>query len=91
MVRNGPNWPKIVSLLFHSDCNYELYTAHLSPLLQKASDAARAAVHEPSDTLCSQKAQCEAAPDNPESGDITQYRGRRCAGHAFGGRLRTRK
>ena len=36
-------------------------------MLQQAVDAAHVAVHKSSDTVHSQKAQCEAAPDNPEN------------------------
>ena len=47
-------------------------TAHRGSLLKAgaAEDASRAAVHvEPSDTMCVRKAQCQAPPDNPETGD----------------------
>ena len=53
-------------------CTFELYAAHRRSLLQEAAaeDASRAAVHvESSDTVRSRKAQCQAPPDNPETGD----------------------
>ena len=54
------------------------YTAHGGSLLKEAGaaeDASRAAVHvKSSDTMRSRKAQCQAPPDNPETGD-TYIRG----------------
>ena len=54
--------------------NFEIYAAHRRSLLQEAAaaaeDASRAAVHvESSDTMRSRKAQCQAPPGNPETGD----------------------
>ena len=60
-------------------------TAHRGSLLKEAGaaeDASRAAVHvESSDTMRSRKAQCQAPPDNPETGDTCRSReSRSCAG-----------
>ena len=58
------------------------------PLLQRkaAEDAARSAVHESSDTVRSRKAQCQAVPDNPETGGTVTRRGRGGAGEKIGNR-----
>ena len=50
-------------------CNFDFYAAHCHPLLQQAADAVRASVYASYDTVRSQKAQCAAAPDNPETRD----------------------
>ena len=80
------DWHKIV-ILFSATLHVILkvmpHTAHGRSLLQEAAaaeDASRAAVHvESSDTMHSQKAQCLAPPDNPETGDAYHSRGRSCA------------
>ena len=69
------DWPQIVKS-FHSIArNFEIYAAHRRSLLQQAptaEDASRAAEHvESSDTMRSSKAQRQAPPDNPETGDTT--------------------
>ena len=48
------------------ECNFEICAAH-SLLQAAAEDAARAAVHESSDTVRSRKARCQTPPDNPET------------------------
>ena len=56
---------------------FESYAAHGTPPLsavcckkQQQEDTPRAAVHvESSDTMRSQKAECQPLPDNPETGD----------------------
>ena len=52
-------------------CNFEICAAHRRSLLlqQAAQDAARTAVHESSGAVRSRKAQCQALPHSPETGD----------------------
>ena len=77
------DWPRIVILFQSIACNFEIYSAHRRSLLQEvaaAEDASRAAVHvEPSDTMRSRKAPCQAPPDNTETGDAYHSRERSCA------------
>ena len=62
-----------VSAPLHVILKVTPHTAHRGSLLKEAGaaeDASRAAVHvESSDTMRSRKAQCQAPPDNPETGD----------------------
>ena len=51
-----------------------------------AEDAARSAVRESSDTVRSRRAQCQAVPDNPETGGTVTRRGRGCTGEKTGNR-----
>ena len=81
------DWLKIVILWHSIACKSEIYAAQCRSLLQEeaaAEDASRAAVHvESCDTMCSRKAQCQAPPDNPETGDMYERitsRERGCAG-----------
>ena len=68
--------------------NFENYyvmppaAAYLVPGTQQ-TQRAQQYTHESYDTVRSPKAQCEAAPDNPETGHtyITVSRGRNCAGN----------
>ena len=84
------DWHKIV-ILFSATLHVILkvmpHTAHGRSLLQEAAaaeDASRAAVHvECSDTLRLQKAQRQAPPDNPETGDTYRSRGRSCFQYSF--------
>ena len=57
---------------------FEVYDAPRRSLLNQAAaeDAARAAVHESSDTVHSQKAQFQAPPDNPATGGTYHSRER---------------
>ena len=53
------------------------HNAHRRSVLQEAAaeDASRSAVHvESSDTMRSRNAQCQAPPDNPETGDAYHSR-----------------
>ena len=63
-------------------CNFNFFAAHRRSLLQQAAaeDSTRSAVHESSDAVRSRKAQCEAPPDNRETGGTYHSRGRSCAG-----------
>ena len=67
----------------HIVFNFLPQTAHRRSLLQEAAtaaaeDASRAAVHVDScDTMRSRKAQCQAPPDNPETGDTYEYQHRK--------------
>ena len=74
--------PKLLFFFALIACNFEIFAARC--LLQQSSrrHAARAAAHESSDTVRSRKAQCQALPDNPETGhtDNITSRGRSCAG-----------
>ena len=78
------DWPRIVILFQSIACNFEIYSAHRRSLLQEvaaAEDASRAAVHvESFDAMRSPKAQCQAPPDNPETGDTYRSRERNCTG-----------
>ena len=69
--------PEIVIFLHDTliACSFETYAAH-----RRSEDAARAAVHECSGTVYSRKAQCQAPPDNPETGDTYHSTERSCAG-----------
>ena len=77
------DWRKIVVLFRSIACNFEIYAAHRRLLLQAAAaeDASRAGEHvESSDTMRSRKAQCQAPPHKPETGDTYRSRERSCAG-----------
>ena len=65
-------------------CSFEICAAHRRSLLlqQAAAQDARTAVHESSGAVRSRKAQCQALPDNPETGDTyhtSSSRERSCA------------
>ena len=58
-------------------CNFEICAEHRRLLLLQqaaAQDAARTAVHESSGAVRSRKGQCQALPDNPETGDISHVK-----------------
>ena len=87
------DWHEIVILFpLHFICQVERYAAHRRPphfalcckKQQQTEDASRAAVHvESCDTMRSRKAQCQAPPDKPETGDTDEYHSRErrsCAG-----------
>ena len=83
------DWHKIVLCFAPLHENLEFWLQRRS-LLQAAAeaaaaaaakDASRAAVHvESSDVMRSRKAQCQAPPDNPETGDTYHSREKSCAG-----------
>ena len=96
------DWHKIVLLFpLHIACNFESYAAHRTPPIsavccQKRQQHRRhlarsSTVHvESTDTMRSRKAQCQAPPDRPETGNAYMYiysgvyhrrgSGRSCAG-----------
>ena len=74
-------WPEIVFCFTLIARNFETYYAARCHCCNKQqTPRAQQYTHESYDIVCSQKAQCEAAPDNPESGHHYHSRGRSCAG-----------
>ena len=64
----GPNSLFCLNLIA---CCFEIFAAHRRALLRQvaAPDAARTVIHESSDAVSPRKAQCQALPDYPETGD----------------------